>query len=148
MNSIEPVYLEGWLRCWNFSNSSESGTNGGGWIAIWRDRLQLEAHRTAIVPKERVLRVRQLKFQHPVYRLMSKITPARGLETINIMVAHPPGEEYSGEIHYELAFRQPSITEGLRTFERFGYPVDWTPRVLRSYIYISDLSMDSVTKPG
>lgn len=62
------------------------------------------------------------------------------------MVAHPPGEEFSGEIHYELALRQPSVPEALRIFDSFGYPVDWTPRTLRSYIYIADLSMDRFSR--
>jgi hypothetical protein len=99
MNSAESVALHGWLRCWNFSNGRDGGGKSGSRVIIWRDRLELTILRAKTVPRERVLQVRQLDLRHPAYRVASRIIPAGLPQTINMVVAHPPGEEYSGAIH-------------------------------------------------
>jgi hypothetical protein len=108
--------------------AATGGGKSGSRVIIWRDRLELTIFRAKTVPRERVLQVRQLDLRHPAYRVASRIIPAGLPQTINMVVAHPPGEEYSGAIHYVPPLRQPSSVETLRIFDSLGYPVGWTPR--------------------
>jgi hypothetical protein len=142
--------LSGALRCYNSSNWRDEGrVPRAATIAVLADRLEMAApslslfFRPRTVPRTRVLRIRQLVLRHPAARLILKVHPmAHGMQTINLVVAHPPGEIYTGEIHYVLSTRKFSAKEVLEIFHEAGYPVDWEPRLIKRFIIYSELSMD------
>jgi hypothetical protein len=145
--------LSGSLACYNFSNWREDGGMPQGMpqatIAVLADRLEFAApsfslfFRPRTVPRTRVLRIRQLVYRHPLHRLILKVNPrGHGLQAVNLVVAHPPGEIYTGEIHYVLGTRKLSAKEVLEIFHEAGYPVDWEPRLMKMYSISAELSMD------
>lgn len=127
--------LPGSLQCYNYSDMSQSGGAPGGAVAVWADRLELRVFsRPRVIPAARVLRVRQLVFRNVFHRLILKVHPlARQLQTIDIVIAHPPAEAYSGDIHYVLSVRTQSAAQVLGIFRDAGYPVDQEPRIVRGY---------------
>jgi hypothetical protein len=136
--------LSGSLQCYNYSDMGQSGGAPGGTVAVWADRLELTVFfRPRVVPTDHVLRVRQLVFRNAFHRLILKLHPlARGLQTIDLVIAHQPGEAYSGDIHYVLGIRARSAAEVLEVFRDAGYPVDWEPRIVRGFFVGAELSLD------
>jgi hypothetical protein len=134
--------LTGTLQGWDFSISRPN--LGAPWarITVWPDRLEINSplfNSTTVIPRDRVLRVRLLSLRHPVQRVFLK---GFGRQYVNIVIAHPHGAAYPGNIHYVLGVRDAIPVRILEMFQYYGYPVGWDPKIIKSFSVYPDLSLD------
>jgi hypothetical protein len=155
---VEPLATyRGTLDCWNAFNFREDGGVPAAQFVIWPDRLEMTTRgplklvfRPRTIPKERVQLIRPLLTRHPAHRLIWAVHPlARGLQLINFVVSPPQQQPINtGNIHYVLGIRSPSITEALNVLDGAGFPVSRTPIRLTQLNIGGELSyFDLINRP-
>lgn len=151
MEPMPSSRLSGTLKGWDFSSAQPNLGAPQATITVWPDRLEITSplfRRTRTYPRDRVLRVRLLSHQHPVARLLLRVHPAAsGRHYVNIVLAPEPGRVFAGYIHYVLGTRTYNMSAAwlLNLFEYYGYPVSRKPKVIKSWAYYVDLSLDRLT---